>query len=79
MSSNVLPSLYELKIGEQTNIDSSWTVLRVPGGWIYTYTDFNYLTADNMGNKEPNYKSHSVYVPLNKQAKVEQMEALLQR
>ena len=79
MSSNKVPSIYELKIGDQPIAISNWSILRVPGGWIYSFSDFNNLLADNMGDREPNYRTHSVYVPLNQQAKEEQMEALLQR
>lgn len=56
--------LYMLKLHESISMDDKYTVLRVPGGWIY---------YDRIGKSEENGKlltSTAVFVPLDNEFKV---------
>ena len=56
--------LYMLKLHESISMDDKYTVLRVPGGWIY---------YDRIGKPEENVKlltSTAVFVPLDNEFKV---------
>jgi hypothetical protein len=42
-------NIYEMKLHEEMNIGLCWSVLRVPGGWIYTNSASNskFIPFDN--------------------------------
>jgi len=71
-------NIYTLKLHDKIVIAPGWECMRVPGGWIYSFTSYNeqHCSADLSDHI---YDHHSVFVPLNKQAKEEQMQALLER
>jgi len=54
-----------------------WAVMRVPGGWIYTLTDYNQSASNDYGTSRTLHRTNSVFVPITKQSKEERMEALL--
>ncbi len=56
--------LYMLKLHESISLDDKYTVLRVPGGWIY---------YDRIGKPEENDRlltPNAVFVPLDNEFKV---------
>lgn len=74
----MLDPIYKLKVHETTAIDNiNWTVLRVPGGWVYTYPDFNNYLMDAQGHREPLYTTNHIFVPYSDQAKAERLEDII--
>jgi len=74
---NISTDIYKLTLHETMSIDSEWQILRVPGGWIYSFTSVN---AHNTGEPNNAYYTHDVrhiFVPITQQSKEEQMEGLL--
>ena len=67
---------FDIKMDEAISIHS-FQVLRVPGGWIYTYTDYNTVTYDGQVGGQNILRSHSVFVPYSNQAKEERLERLI--
>ena len=66
-----------MKIHEQTNIDNTaWMVMRVPGGWIYTYTDYNQKLDPNDRHVE-DMRSNPVFVPYSDAAKEDRLESII--
>ena len=40
-----IPDMFELELNKTITIDD-YTVTRVPGGWLYRFTDFNNYTSE---------------------------------
>jgi len=69
--------IYVLKMHEQTDLENGWIVMRVPGGWIYTYTSTNAINTAEPNNAFYKHDLRSIFVPITQQSKEEQMEGLL--
>jgi len=68
--------IYGMLLHSVIQVDN-WIIFRVPGGWLYSFTDFNLQPPDEFGNQENNNRTHTVFVPITQQTKEEQMEGLL--
>ncbi len=56
--------LYMMKLHEKIGLDNKYTVLRVPGGWIY----YNHIDAPEENSQL--LTSTAVFVPLNNEFRV---------
>ncbi len=56
--------LYMIKLHEKISLDNKYTVLRVPGGWIY----YNHI--ETTGENIQQLASTAVFVPLNNEFNV---------
>lgn len=54
-----MEGIYKLKLGEYLNIDEFLDILRVPGGWVYSFRE---IVDDNKGTE---YFYQKVFVPFN--------------
>ena len=54
-----------------------WRVLRVPGGWIYSHTDYNIVTYDREVGTQNIMDTHSIFVPYSDAVKRELLEEVV--
>jgi len=67
-----------LKLHESTLINE-YHVTRVPGGWIYRYTEWNVLNRESHHAGDSHNIPSMIFVPTSEMVKVELMEDLLTR
>jgi len=68
--------IFKLKLHKVITV-GQWDILRVPGGWIYTHSNYNEITYDYKQGSETVMSTHSIFVPYSDAVKRELLEEVV--
>jgi len=69
-------TVFDLKMHEIITL-GEWSVMRVPGGWIYSHVDYNTVVHDQHAGNQNTMDTHSVFVPYSDAVKRDLLERVV--
>lgn len=71
-----MKNIYDMKIHEKIEIGDDTVVIRVPGGWIYRFFEFESYSGLNFVHHD-NKKINSVFVPFSEEVIDDKVKCLI--
>jgi len=69
-------TIFDLKMHDVMPL-GDWSVMRVPGGWIYSHIDYNRVIYDHQEGAQNLMDTHSIFVPYSDAVKREILEEVI--
>ena len=69
-------TIFDLKMHDVMPL-GDWSVMRVPGGWIYSHIDYNQVIYDYEVGSQNTMDTHSIFVPYSDAVKREILEEVI--